>query len=56
MACKPRILQESEKSAESDTITMEIFQKIKEVILCPVCYDVYKSPVNVKQCLHKFCA
>lgn len=34
---------------------MELFDKLKEGLLCPVCADIYKNPLNVRQCLHKFC-
>ena len=55
MACKPRILVEGD--GEGDYIDLALFQKIKEAaLLCPVCFDVFKHPVNVRQCLHKFCA
>lgn len=58
MACKPRLLDESQPPEDEDNeyIDLELFQKIKEAaLLCPVCYDVYKNPLNVRQCLHKFC-
>lgn len=34
---------------------MDLFDKLKEGLLCPVCADIYKNPLNVRQCLHKFC-
>ena len=55
MACQPRLLLSEDSENEDDYIDMELFSKVKEVLLCPVCFDVYKNPVNVKQCLHKFC-
>ena len=56
MACKPRVLLPS-KEDDDDYIDMDLFQKIKEAsLLCPVCTDVYKHPLNVRQCLHKFCS
>lgn len=58
MACKPRILEDSidDQDDDDDYIDLDLFQKIKEAaLLCPVCYDVYKNPLNVRQCLHKFC-
>lgn len=71
MACKPRILVEPKDTDASlstatnttislggdddDYIDIELFNKIKEVLQCPVCFDIFKHPVNVKPCLHKFC-
>jgi hypothetical protein len=51
MACKPRILDETQppEDEESEYIDLELFQKIKEAaLLCPVCFDVYKNPLNVR--------
>lgn len=31
------------------------FERLKEYILCPVCYEVFIEPKNVRLCLHKFC-
>jgi hypothetical protein len=54
VACKPReILNESDESASVD---LSLFRQIKELLHCPVCYDVLKDPLNVKMCLHKFCS
>ena len=43
-------------TTEEDFINMNIFDNLKEGLLCPVCFDVFKDPYNVRQCLHKFCA
>ena len=62
MACKPRLLEypndENDPNAEDDDdyIDLNLFHQIKEdALTCPVCFDVFKNPVNVKRCLHKFC-
>lgn len=48
MACMPRILNDNPEE-EEEYIDKELFEQIKEAaLLCPVCYDVYKNPVNVK--------
>lgn len=39
-----------------ESIDSNLFDKLKETLLCSVCSDVYIDPLNVKQCLHKFCA
>jgi hypothetical protein len=41
---------------EEDVIDMKFFDDMKHVLFCQVCSDVYVDPLNVKQCLHKFCA
>jgi hypothetical protein len=63
VACKPRILEAPDEHQniandpkDEDFIDMDLFAQIKELILCPVCYDVMKDPLNVKMCLHKFCS
>jgi hypothetical protein len=49
MACTPRLLLENEATDPSnDYVTPEIFSMLKEALLCPVCYDVFKNPVQVK--------
>ena len=46
MACKPRILLESNESDPSDEyIGPDLFNQLKDALLCPVCYDVFKNPV-----------
>lgn len=54
MACGPRILLNEEQ--DNEEIDLECFQLIKEVLQCPICTDIVKDPLNVKNCLHKFCA
>eukprot|EP00347_Sterkiella_histriomuscorum_P017994 403347191 len=68
MACKPRLLMDSSNAQnqienqeelsdedEEDHINLELFNLIKDTLQCPVCFDIYQSPVIVKPCLHKFC-
>ncbi|CDW83057.1 zinc finger (c3hc4 ring finger) [Stylonychia lemnae] len=58
MACKPRLLvdtKDEDESDEDDYIDINLFHQIKEVLLCPVCFDVFKQPDNVRPCLHKYC-
>lgn len=43
-------------TTENNMIDVETFEKLKETLLCSVCADVYKDPMNVRQCLHKFCS
>ena len=50
--CSPReISDESKISFTKDQIN----KVIEEVLRCNICYNLFKSPVNVKGCLHKFC-
>ncbi|CDW80562.1 zinc finger (c3hc4 ring finger) [Stylonychia lemnae] len=52
MTCGPRKLKDEDQDEEID---LECFNQIKEILHCPVCYDILKEPLNVKMCLHKFC-
>ena len=54
MVCEPRLLDDTNDTSE-DIINEDVFDLLKEFLLCPVCYDIARNPVRVKQCLHKFC-
>lgn len=53
-------LEESEISSDTygqhQLINSKLFDRLKECLLCQVCSDVFTRPLNVKDCLHKFCA
>jgi hypothetical protein len=54
MACGPRnIINENDENSEID---IDTFHKLKELLMCPICTGIMKEPLNVKTCLHKFCA
>ncbi len=36
-------------------ISMEMFEKLKSIVECPICRCLMQSPVYVKPCMHKFC-
>ena len=48
--------QPVEFGTEVDIIDLAEFDKMKHFLLCSVCSDIYKDPLKVRQCLHKFCA
>ena len=48
----PRFLTEEDKEGFVPESTLE---KIIDWMRCPVCMDIMMKPVNVKNCLHKFC-
>jgi hypothetical protein len=52
--------EESEISSDTygqhQLINSKLFDRLKECLLCQVCSDVFTRPLNVKDCLHKFCA
>eukprot|EP00347_Sterkiella_histriomuscorum_P021101 403335250 len=54
MACGPRRLENED--FDNNEIDLKSFTDIKEILHCPVCLDILKDPLNVKMCLHKFCA
>ena len=33
----------------------QISSAIKDVFKCVICLSIYTDPVNIKNCLHKFC-
>ena len=38
-----------------DFITNETFDKVKNALTCPICLEIFKDPVFVKDCMHRFC-
>ena len=50
----PRQLVDEDENSEE--ISKDLFDKIKEILYCSICGDIMKDPLNVKACLHKFCA
>ncbi len=50
--CLPRkILNENEMEISKEKIN----KIIKEILRCSICYEIFEDPVNIKNCLHKFC-
>ena len=50
--CQPRIiLNENEMEISNEKID----KIIKEILRCSICYEIFEDPVNIKNCLHKFC-
>ena len=50
--CLPRkILNENEMEISNEKID----KIIKEILRCSICYEIFEDPVNIKNCLHKFC-
>ena len=33
----------------------ETFEKIKKLLTCPICMEIFKDPVYIKDCSHRFC-
>lgn len=49
------LFPQRKKLETSDPIDDETFLKVKNALTCPVCLDIYKDPVYIKKCLHRFC-
>ena len=50
--CLPRIILNEETMEISDE---KIDKILKEILKCSICYEIFEEPVNLKNCLHKFC-
>jgi E3 ubiquitin-protein ligase RNF1/2 len=42
----------SEAKDQVDDVT---FDKVKNLLKCPVCLEIYREPVYIKECMHRFC-
>jgi len=50
--CGPRqIIDEDKIKIPADKIA----RIIKEIFSCSICLGIFREPVNIKSCLHKFC-
>ena len=50
--CLPRIISNEKEMIISPE---KIDKIIKEILRCSICYEIFDDPVNIKNCLHKFC-
>ena len=50
--CGPRKIRDESKINFSEN---QINHIIKEILRCPICYEIFNDPVNLKNCLHLFC-
>ena len=50
--CLPREIINEDKLNFTD---IQISKIIKEILRCSICYEIFNEPVNIKNCLHKFC-
>jgi len=52
IACTPRLIN---KTKLLEIKPEKIHKIIKEILTCNICLQIYNDPVNIKNCLHKFC-
>lgn len=52
MCCKPREIKDVNKI---NIDIKKIDRIIKETLRCNICLQIFQEPVNIKNCLHKFC-
>jgi len=50
-SCAPRLVYTDEEEIDEET-----YEQLKNLLTCIFCKDILSQPVNVKSCLHKFCA
>lgn len=52
LALFPKRMKIAQNSALADG---ETFEKIKKMLTCPICMEIFKDPVYIKDCSHRFC-
>ena len=50
--CKPREINSNHTIKFTSS---QIERILNEILHCNICNDIYQEPVNIKNCLHKFC-
>jgi len=43
------------KPSSNDKIEESTFERVKNLLKCPVCLEIYREPVYIKECMHRFC-
>lgn len=38
-----------------DKIDDPTFEKVKHLMQCPICLEIFKEPAYIKECMHRFC-
>lgn len=51
VVCEPRTLEKQ----DDEVVSADLFEKIKDTLLCPICGSVFVEPRIIKKCFHKFC-
>jgi E3 ubiquitin-protein ligase RNF1/2 len=49
------IFPNREKYSKDDSVDNKTFEKVKGILTCPICLELYKDPVFVRECMHRFC-
>lgn len=39
----------------TDKVEDMTFERIKQLLKCPVCLEIFTEPVYIKECMHRFC-
>lgn len=52
LAIFPKRLKSSPNEEVADE---ETFEKIKKLLTCPICMEIFQDPVYIKDCSHRFC-
>ena len=51
IVCQPRRLEEDDP-ARQEHISIKTF---KDLLICPICFNLLKDPEGIRFCMHKFC-
>ena len=43
------------KYHQEDIVENKTFDKVRNILTCPICLELYKDLVLVRECMHRFC-
>lgn len=49
------IFKQRKKVETDELIEEDTYNKMKTMLTCPICMEIFKDPVYIKACSHRFC-